>query len=391
MWKWYISLLAAILFFALPAHAEEIDGVLWSAGTASAETFGAEQWQAQLEASGADMLPGLLPEGVQEIMDENGISQVDYEALLSLSPMDFFRSIWDLAKERLWRPLAAFGALLGLLLLCAMLEGLQSLGDTTLAEVFAIISVLTVAATVTPALVNCITETALAIQDCAAFIASFIPVFASVITVAGQPATAGVYTGLLFLACQVVSQAVAEGLVPLMGIYLAFCVAGSIVPGIHIDSVAKAIQKTVCWVLGLLVTIFVSLLSIQTLTASGSDQVLGKTAKFLLGSFVPVVGGALGDAFSAAQGYLRLLKTTVGAFGILAALFTFLPVFLQAFLWYLSASAASALGETLGVKQAAGLLKSVAATLGILIAVIFSFALLVVVSISLVLIASTGG
>ena len=381
MWKRCVSLLAAILFFALPAYAEEIDGVLWSAGTASTEAFGAEQWQAQLEASGADMLPGLLPEGAKGSMEENGISQVDYEALLSLSPMDFFRSIWAMAKERARQPLAAFGALLGLLLLCAMLEGLQSLGDTTVAEVFAIVSVLTVAAAVTPALVSCITETALAIQDCAAFIASFIPVFASVVTAAGQPATAGVYTGLLFLACQVVSQAVAEGLVPLMGIYLAFCVAGSIAPGIHIASVAKAIQQTVCWVLGLLVTVFVSLLSIQTLTASGSDQVLGKTAKFLLGSFVPVVGG-LGDAFSAAQGYLRLLKTTVGAFGILAALFTFLPVFLQVFLWYLSASAASALGETLGVKQAAGLLKSAAATLGILIAVI---------SISLVLIASTGG
>lgn len=391
MWKWYVSLLAALLLFALPVHAEEIDGVLWSPGTASTEAFGAEQWQAQLEASGADMLPGLLPPGAKEIMDENGISQVDYEALLSLSPMDFFRSIWGLAKERARRPLAAFGALLGLLLLCAMLEGLQSLGDTTITEVFSVVSVLAIAAAVAPALVGCITETSLAIQDCAAFIASFIPVFSSVVTVAGQPATAGVYTGLLFLACQVVSQAVAEGLVPLMGIYLAFCVAGSVAPGIHIASVAKAVQQTVCWVLGLLVTVFVSLLSIQTLTASGSDQVLGKTAKFLLGSFVPVVGGALGDAFSAAQGYLRLLKTTVGAFGILAALFTFLPVFLQTFLWYLSASAASALGETLGVKQAAGLLKSAAATLGILIAVIFSFALLVIVSISLVLVASTGG
>jgi len=391
MWKRWLSLFAALLWFALPAYAEEIDGVLWSAGTASTEAFETEQWQAQLEASGADMLPGLLPEGAKGILEENGLSQVDYEALLSLSPMDFFRSIWALVKERAWRPLAAFGALLGLLLLCAMLEGLQSLGDTTITEVFTIVSVLAAAAAVTPALVSCITETAFAVQECAAFIASFIPVFASVVTVAGQPATAGVYTGLLFLACQVVSQAVAEGLVQLMGIYLAFCIAGSIAPGIQIASVAKTIQQTVCWVLGLLVTVFVALLSIQTLTASGSDQVLGKTAKFLLGSFVPVVGGALGDAFSAAQGYLRLLKTTVGAFGILAALFTFLPVFLQTFLWYLSASAASALGETLGVKQAAGLLKSAASTLGILIAVIFSFALLVIVSISLVLIASTGG
>ena len=34
-------------------------------------------------------------------------------------------------------------------------------------------------------------------------------------------------------------------------------------------------------------------------------------------------------AFAMTQGYMRLLRTTVGAFGILIALLTFLPVFLQ--------------------------------------------------------------
>ena len=78
------------------------------------------------------------------------------------------------------------------------------------------------------------------------------------------------------------------------------------------------------------------------MVASGSDTVASKAAKFLIGSVVPVVGGALSDAFGATQGYLRLLKATVGVFGILIALMTFLPVFLQTVLWYFTVNLAGA-------------------------------------------------
>ena len=202
--------------------------------------------------------------------------------------------------------------------------------------------------------------------------------------------TATTYTAFLFMACQVVSQVVAGIFVPLMGVYLAFCVVGNLAPGVDVSAVAGAIKSAVSWALGLLLTLFVGLLSLQTMVASGSDTVASKAAKFLIGSFVPVVGGALSDAFVATQGYLRLLKATVGVFGILIALMTFLPVFLQTVLWYFTVNLAGAVSEMLGVKPVASILKSSSATLGILIAVILCFALLIVISTSLVMMVSTG-
>ena len=69
---------------------------------------------------------------------------------------------------------------------------------------------------------------------------------------------------------------------------------------------------------------------------------------------------------------------------------TFLPVLLQTALWYFTVNITSAVGEMLGVKQVASILKSASATLGVLIAVILCFALLFVISTSLVLMVSTG-
>ena len=179
-------------------------------------------------------------------------------------------------------------------------------------------------------------------------------------------------------------------MVPLMGVYLSICMVGNLAPGVQVNAVAKAVKSLVTWALGLLLTVFVGLLSLQTMVASSSDTVASKTAKFLIGTFVPVVGGALSDAFSTTQGYMRLLKTAVGAFGILAAALTFLPILLQTVRWYLTVGVAAAASELLGVRQVGEILKGAARPLGLLLAVLLCFALLVIVSTSLVLLVSTG-
>ena len=345
----------------------------------------------QLDAAGADELMDELPGDARYLLEENGVTAIDYGQLLALSPGEFLRTVWGLVLERVKLPLAAFASVLGIVLLCALLDALKtSLWEGNLSTVFAAVSVVCVAAAIVNPIVNCIADTARSIHDCANFIVSFIPVFASVVTVGGQAVTATTYTAFLFAACQVVSQVVSQMLVPLMGIYLAFCIVGNLAPGVNVGAVAKVVKSVVSWALGLLLTLFVGLLSLQTMVAAGGDTVASRTAKFLIGSFVPVVGGALSDAFSATQGYLRLLKTTVGVFGILVALLTFLPVFLQTTLWYLTVNVAAAVSEMLEVRPVADILKSSGAALGILIAVILCFALLVIISTSLVLMVATG-
>ncbi len=348
-------------------------------------------YQEQLEAAGAQELWEEMPQDAQHFFGQAGITELDYTSLLSLTPEEFLKIVADLAGEKIRQPLAVCFSVLGIILLCALLEGMKTaMWEGTLSTVFSTVAITcTVGAMVSP-VIGCITATAQALAECSDFIVGFIPVFTSVVIAGGQPVTAGTYTTFLFMACQVVSQIVSEILVPLMGIYLAFCIVGSLVPGMNISAAANCIRSVVNWALGLLMTVFVGLLSLQTIVASGSDNVAAKTAKFLIGSFVPVVGGALSDAFVATQGYVRLLRASIGVFGILAAAAGFLPVFLQTLLWYLTANFTSAAAEMLEIKTVAGMLKSAGTTLGVLLSVILCFALLVIISTTLVLTTSTG-
>lgn len=376
--NWAVKLLAILFLLAglsIPAAAQsqEID------------------LQSQMDAVGADELMDQLPGDAQRLLDSAGVDGIDYKQLLLLTPAQFFHSIWQLVLEKLKQPMTTFCAVLGTVLLCALLDCLKtSLWEGNLSSAFSAVAAVCTSAAIAAPIINCITTTAGAIRDCSNFILAFVPVFSSVVTAAGQPVTATTYTVFLFGACQVVSQVVSGTLVPLMGIYLALCIVGSLTPGIDIVSVAKVIKSTVCWSLGFLLTIFVGLLSLQTVVASGSDTVVAKTAKFLIGSFVPVVGSALSDAFVATQGYMKLLKATVGAFGTLVAALTFLPIFLQTSIWYLTVNLTAAISSMLGIKQVSDILKSASAVLGVLIAVSLCVALLVIISTSLVLMASTG-
>lgn len=381
--KRLLTVLLALLLASLtqlPCHAQE-------AGGPDGMDF---DFDAQLDALGRDELLGGLPDETRALLEEAG-ADLSVESLLGLSPRDFFRTIWQLFLAQLQKPVRVLCTVTGILILCSLLGGLKTAaGDNTLAQVFNTVSALCILASVAAPILDCIVTTERVIRDASAFMLSFIPVFATALVAAGQPATGAAYNLFLFGACQVVSQALAGTLVPLMSIYLALCIVGSLVPDMNIRSATASIKTLVTWSLGFMVTLFVGLLSVQTMVSHGADSLTTKTAKFVLGSFVPVVGSVLSEALLAAQGCLRLLKTTVGAFGILAAALTFLPVLLQTVAWRLISSLLAATGDVLGVKGVPDILRACSTVLSILLSIILCYALLIIVSTAVILVTGLG-
>ena len=74
----------------------------------------------QLDAVGADELLEELPDDAKNLMEGAGITEIDYKQLLTLSPSQFFGSVWELVIQRLRAPLTVFASVLGTVLLCAL-------------------------------------------------------------------------------------------------------------------------------------------------------------------------------------------------------------------------------------------------------------------------------
>lgn len=379
--RWMMAtVLLLLLLLPLPIWAEESGLSL------------EEQMEAQLDALGRDELLSRVPQEAREYLEEADLFDISLSRLMELTPGKFFPALGRILWNTVKRPAKTLAAMLAVILLCALLESLRdTVSEPALSGAFQTVSILCILSTVATPILDCIVRTTNTIQDAAFFMLSFIPMFSAAMISAGQPATGTAYNLFLLSACQVVSQVVAQTFIPLMAIYLAFCICGSFVPELNVVSAASGIRNAVSWGMGLMLTVFVSLLSIQSMLSQGADGVGVKATKFLINSLVPAVGNVLSDAYMAAQGCLRLLKTTVGAYGIVVALFTFLPTLLYVAVWYLITRVVSLAGDIVGVNRVSGILKACSNVLGLLIAAIFCFALLIIISTSVVMITGLGG
>lgn len=383
--KKIVNIVIAILLLQITVYAVNTESFTL------AEEGSAFNLDEQFDALGREEIESRVPEQAKGIMQKTDTSELSVSKLLQLSPKEFFTAIWEMAKNELATPTRTLAAIVGVMLLCALLGGLKtSAGENSLSQIFSTVSVLCVLASVIKPVFDCVAETSQAIKDVALFMLSYIPMFGAALTASGSPITGAAYNTLLLTACQTISQILSNTLIPLIGIYLALCVIGSLVPEINISSATDTIKRIISWTLGFFLTIFVGLFSVQTMVAQSADTVAIKATKFMIGSFVPVVGSALSEAYSAAQGCFRLIKTTLGAYGIIVTAFTFMPLLIRTFCWYMLTNLAVIAGDILGVPRVCGILKACGSVLGILLAIIFCFALLLIVSTTVVMVTGMG-
>lgn len=332
-----------------------------------------------------------VPEGAEDFLDDlspGGMADM----VDSFTPQTFLEKVWNSFQENLRAPVRLLVSLAGVLVLCALLDSFgSSFSSGGVETVFGVVVTVFISSIIINPLVGCIVEAREVIRDFGTFILAFIPAFAGVVTASGQPMTGAAYNLFLFWMCQVTAQLVTAVFLPLLCAYLALSVISVVCPKLGLDGLISGIKTFVTWSLGLILTVFIGLLSIQTVVASGGDSIAVWTTKFFIGSMIPVVGGALSDLFAAAQGCIQLVRGTLGAFGILVTVVTFLPALIQTGTWYLTLYLGGILSQILHLPQIAKLLKALSSTLGIIMAVLLYDALLVIISTTLLIVAFRGG
>jgi len=334
----------------------------------------------QAEMSGADRLLDSIEDDVRQRLADNGIDSINPDVIAEFNLITFMSNTWDMIKTQFTAPFALFLTITGIMLLCAMLGALKSGEENAMGGAYSIITGLAVCAVTLAPVVKVIGDAADSIRQAGDFMLSFIPVYVSVVTAAGRPTTAAAYSAVLFTATQGMMSIVSGTLVPLLGVFAAISAAGSAGGKIKLDSAAGMIKKVVLWSLGLLLTLFIGILSIQTMVTNSADTVVVKTAKFMVSSFIPVVGGPVSEALNTVIGCLAMLKTTVAGIGIIVCLFTLLPTIISLVLYMTALHAASAAGDILGIERIPGILKSAADTMSIMLGAVVFAAVLITVS-----------
>lgn len=84
---------------------------------------------------------------------------------------------------------------------------------------------------------------------------------------------------------------------------------------------STALKKASLWGLGIVITIFTTILTTRSFAAVNLDTVTGRTVKYAAGTFVPVVGGMLSETLESIIACGRLVKGAAGSASVIVLLY----------------------------------------------------------------------
>lgn len=329
------------------------------------------------ESSGADSLDDSLPDDVKDSLDSAGIDISNWQSMLSPSPKKIISMFADIARGSFKKPIKDMVIIAGVVVLVGLIKGTAAAENFS--EPLNIVIGCAVAITVFASSAGVISQGMSAVEATSDFMLALIPVLAGIITAAGNPTLALTYGSFAMAAAQAAAQTAGNIIMPLCGAFSAFGVSASLSPELKLTKLADMIKKLTIGVLSFVAAVFSTVLGLKSLLAGSADTLASKGIKLALSSAVPIVGGALSDAYSSIIGSVSLLKSTVGVFGVIAVVMIDLPVVLQLTARIILLKLLGVLSSSMGDDTTGEVLDTLSSALTVInAAVIFTAALFII-------------
>ena len=341
-----------------------------------------EFYSEQYKNSGAEEIENNLPEQTREYFKNNGIDPSDYNWVNSISAESVFKHIFTFIASGAKAPLKAGAGIIAIILISAALGCVEIKSSAMTAAVYA--AAAASAAVIAVPVSSVINASVNALQGTGIFMLSFIPIFAVIVAASGAAVTAASMSALLLAAAETVTYISSFAVLPLMGGYLAVSVSGAVSPAIKKSGIAETVKKLAFWIMAFISAVFIGILGIQTAVNASADTLASKTAKFIIGSSVPVAGGVLSEAINTVTASMGLLKSSVGIYGALACAVTLLPLVIELLIWRAVLLVTSAASELFSLGGIAGLLRAVDSMMSVLIGIILLVGAMFVISLAAV-------
>lgn len=325
----------------------------------------------------------------QELLKEIGADSADFDSLFGVTPQKVRALTKKLITGSIEAPTSSAARLFAVIILIAIFECFSP-DDAKLKTVVNIVGTLLCIISVISPLSTAVSSAVSSIAVGEKLMLALIPVLAAVVTATGNPTLAASFQSIAFAGAQIISGISNSFIVPIVGTVMALDVTGSVMPSFKLGGITSLIKKSITAVLTFVSTLFVSFLGIKGALANAADTVASKGIKLVISSAVPVVGGALSEAYSGIIGSLVLVKSTVGIFGIAAIALINLPSCLQLLFWIFALKLSAAVGELFEQQNIAALLRSLASSLTLLNVVLLFNAVLFIISTALILVIKAG-
>ncbi|PRS02724.1 stage III sporulation protein AE [Bacillus atrophaeus] len=351
--RWILAL-AAVLLFCQTESVQALQDTEETAETAETADKADELVKQQAEALETDSIGefwddimseygGLLPESQKGSLLEfmNGEK--------SFSPQEWLKALFSY----LFHEVLANGKLLGTLILltifCVILQMLQNaFQQSTVSKVAYSIVYMVLIILALNSFHVAITYASEAIQTMTSFILALIPMLLALMASSGGAVSAAFFHPVILFLMNTSGLLIQNIVMPLIFLSAILSIVSTMTDQYKVTQLAGLLRKIAIGALAVFLTIFLGVISVQGTSAAITDGITLRTAKFITGNFIPVLGRMFTDATDTVISASLLLKNTVGIIGvailICIAAFPAIKVLSLAFIYKLAAAILQPLG-----------------------------------------------
>ena len=381
MKKYYITFLLVIIIYSLlPApkvQAELQENIISS----QADSLGISTFLEDSEKYTKDTFEEI---DIQELFTASISGKLDSSVILNI--------IFTLLGENIKEALSTIVSVMIIVIIHSILKAIsENLGNENVSKIAYYIEYILIVALIMTNFSNIITEMKLAVQNLTSFVNTLIPLMITLMITTGNIVSSGMLEPILLLIITFISNFMTNILIPIVLVSTALGIISKISDQAQVGRLSKFLNSSMVWILGTVLTLFVSFTSLQGGLTSSIDGVTAKAAKTAISSVVPVVGSILGDAVNTIMGCSNIIKNAVGVVGIIVIIAICIKPILQLAILSITYYLGSALCEPVADEKVIGIMEQMGGTFKIFLAVMCAMTVLLIIGIAIVMKISNSG
>ena len=127
------------------------------------------------------------------------------------------------------------------------------------------------------------------IENLVGFSGSLVPLLVTLMTYTGSITTTAVIEPILLFMIEFIANLIKTLVIPIISIITVLIIISKITDKVQISKLGNFLKSSVVWALGIILTIFVGVVSLEGSLTSSVDGLTAKTAKAAVSSLIPIV------------------------------------------------------------------------------------------------------
>lgn len=316
-----------------------------------------------------------IPDDVADLLPDDIFSN-NSEAIKN--GMDKLTS-WNYLMDKLFEILGlnlkdlfkGFASIIFLLILCSLLNMIKkSISSDEMEQVLDLVGCAAISGTVLSISQPIIDKTIVLCDEITTFANSVSPTMCALYAMGGNVSTAIVHNYGLIVFLTIFENVITILLQFILSVCMSLVIASLFMGDSNLLSLNKALKSTFTFALGLLMLIFTTVISTQTLLSSKADTLTSKTAKMLSAQFIPLVGGSIGETLRTAGASIEYLRSNIGVLLIIVFMLMVLPTIISLFTFRIIIALSNGIAGLLGCEREGRILQEISSIFGYVIAIL---------------------